>query len=732
MINTVFHFVNDPTFDYTTAVQNGDISEYTIVFNAADRSIHCKNQMYGRMSRADIAEVLGDMSDLLPAATANKLGAVKLGYTADANAQSRRYALKLDENNRGYVEVPWTDTVTPVYDDTELQGLIDRQRARIDSYVNDLVQTVQECTETLLRDTQWVTDNLAAGETGRQINDNINEFMRIQYGVWGWIDDNDHSQGKFIKTSVIEQQVDSIKAYTGMTVPSDYAGTNLTTALSRIYEDVGRDFESGEITAGTGMMADIADINTDTGNIVKAIASALDLKASQNGNTLNTTADLASVISNGAFTGYSGLNTRVTQTESDINGLSQDLSAESNLLARVVNSDGTFTTDALSGIASSTQISDTVADARTSLISDINGKSAGITVFATKTGNAIDTGITLNADQITLSGITMANTIFARFAEIEDLRVTNGRITNLESDNVTINNKLTANEAEFHGTLKGATGSFSGSVNASQFVAGDESGLNVTITDDAVSFNYGSDQRAWFTTKSPSGTQSSGMYLYIKNPDQTASNSLITIDFANLAFKAVGSGTQRAIQQTDIYSTMTGSNVQYAPNIFKGEFDDLYYNNSALGSSNLLTDSSYHQYIKTGYVVISNNSKYRLYQAKIYDKVSFSSGVKTNSNSFYAVLYDTAGNVLSGTRISGSYSQTTISDPDNTVILGSGSDTNTVGHGGNLWFSKTNNAISPRLAHTGSGGGTITLYRFQAVGPQGVAITFDRDVSLHS
>lgn len=349
MVNTVFHFVNDPTFNYAAAVANGDISEYTIVFNAADRSIHCKNSMYGRMSRADIAEVLGDMSDLLPAATDNKLGAVKLGYTADTNAQSRRYALKLDENNRGYVEVPWTDTVTPAFDDSELQALIDRQRARIDSYVNDVMQTVQECTETLLQDTQWVTDNLAEGEVGRQINNNLDEYMRIQYGVWDWVDDNDHSQGKVVRTSVIEQEVDSLKAYTGMTIPSGYSGTNLTTALSRIYEDVGRDFETGEVTANTGMMADIADLNTETGAIDQAIISALDLKAKRiSDNQLEAITDLASVYSDNTKQLYSGLSTRVTTAENNI-------SAESSLLSRVVNSDGTtnstFKSDVISGLA---------------------------------------------------------------------------------------------------------------------------------------------------------------------------------------------------------------------------------------------------------------------------------------------------------------------------------------------------------------------------------------------
>ena len=165
-----------------------------------------------------------------------------------------------------------------------------------------------------------------------------------------------------------------------MVVPSGYTGTNLTTALSRIYADVGRDFETGQVSSSTGMMADIANLNTDTGNIVTAIASALDLKASQNGSTLNTTADLASVISNGSFTGYSGLNTRVTQAENNI-------SAESSLLSRVVNSNGTFTADALAGIASSTEVTGKIATAKSSVLASVDKVCAGIGVSVTKDSN---------------------------------------------------------------------------------------------------------------------------------------------------------------------------------------------------------------------------------------------------------------------------------------------------------------------------------------------------------
>jgi hypothetical protein len=158
MINTIFHFVNDPTFDYQTAVNNGDISEYTIVFNSADHSIHCKGAMFGRMSRADMAETLGNISDLIPVATDSTLGGIKIGYTNDSDQNSRRYGVVLDSNNKAYVEVPWSDTITPDYDDSAVKALIATERNRIDNFISTLSSTIDAKNRELLADAQWVQE----------------------------------------------------------------------------------------------------------------------------------------------------------------------------------------------------------------------------------------------------------------------------------------------------------------------------------------------------------------------------------------------------------------------------------------------------------------------------------------------------------------------------------------------------------------------------------------------
>lgn len=116
MINTIFYFVDDENFDYGQAVDQGAISPYTIVFDKYKKAILMGGRSYGKMSREDIAATLlstGDISDLLPVATDLALGGIKIGFVSDSDSASRRYGVKLDTNNRAYVDVPWTDTITP-------------------------------------------------------------------------------------------------------------------------------------------------------------------------------------------------------------------------------------------------------------------------------------------------------------------------------------------------------------------------------------------------------------------------------------------------------------------------------------------------------------------------------------------------------------------------------------------------------------------------------------------
>ena len=101
--------------------------------------------------------------------------------------------------------------------------------------------------------------------------------------------------------------------------------------------------------------------------------------------------DLSNVITNGNFTGYSGLSARVSSTETSI-------SAQNDLMSHVVASsdpnnanygkpNSTFTTEVTSGLATTAYADAAGASATATLVASINNKTAGINVFATKDSN---------------------------------------------------------------------------------------------------------------------------------------------------------------------------------------------------------------------------------------------------------------------------------------------------------------------------------------------------------
>lgn len=774
MINTIFYFVDDETFDYNTALQQETISPYTIVFNKFDKTIKMGGVSYGQMNRTDVVASLGNISDILPVATNVALGAIKIGYTSNVGTQNRNYGVQLDENNRAFVSVPWTDTITPEYDDSALRGDIATERQRIDTFIQNLSTAIQEKVEDLLEDAQWVEENLTEGQVGGQSTDTTEELLRT-YGVWNWVDPNDHSKGKTYNITKLQADVLGISGYVGDITNNAAALANLDIKVNGEYtlvvEAAGAD-TSGAIEististeiAGLDSVADgdtfrtksfdtvpasnaiykkgstyfhfvksnnLVDSNTtltnsisqygdDFNKLVKMAASVLDLKTSVNGNKISTMADLGSTIAANAdqngnfFTGYSGLSTMVTNDHDTI-------SANSSLLSRITNGVtdpndpdyGKLDNDIVAGIISSAT-SGAVSTAKTELVSAINDKTAGITVMVTKnaTTGAVDSGITLSADQVIIdANQTSFKSAVGAFIKTDVL----------EAGNATFNGTLSGVDGTFTGTLSGANGSFTGmvtatsgsfkgNVNATQFVAGDEAGLNVTVTGNAISFNHGSEQRAWFTTLDENGNDTDGMFLYIKNPDQTATNKVITIDFTNLTFKPVGTNQQSAVQQTDIYNSITGSNVRYASSIFKGSVDGLYYSDSQL--TTLLTgtiNTIYYQYIKEYFTILSDNSTNRLYRVKVYKQVTFSQGVKSDTSTYKAILYDTNGNTYNGYVAIGSSSAGTINNAIDTIKMGSGSDSIYTVSLGHLSFESTD--ISSYVAKVSGGSdGKISLY----------------------
>lgn len=620
MINTIFHFVNDPTFDYQTAVNNGDISEYTIVFNSADHSIYCKGAMFGRMSRADMAETLGNISDLIPVATDSTLGGIKIGYTNSSDQNSRRYGVVLDDNNKAYVEVPWTDTITPVFDDSQLRETVNTERERIDALIQNIGNIVDQKNRQLYADSQWVNDVFGNGEEPGTIawayRNQIDGLLNA-YNVWEYIDPDHPELGRRARISEIQQDINGITTRVGSAESSIDGLTTTTstftqradaietrvgavetkadgidTALSSFEQTVNTEI-SGIKTAHTNLSSSVASYEStndgNIGNLIKMAAAVLDLKASSDAEgNLSTTTDLANVITNGSFTGYSGLSQRVSQTESGV-------SANASLIADVQDTiegldiDGAVTR-ATAGFASETWVGqnyDTkgsaataeanakgyadniVAGAKAEVIASIDDTVAGMTVLVTKDSNGvIDSGITLKADQVTIdANQTNFKNAVGAFIKTDVLETGTATIDAATINSATITGTLSGVDGTFSGTLSGASGSFTGDVYANAFRAGSTQGFNITVESDSINFNYGDTPRAWFSMKKyvestngpvedTSATNAGGFYLYLISP---ATGNLVTIDFTNLTFKEITSSGRPTPRRKNLIKLTNGT-----------------------------------------------------------------------------------------------------------------------------------------------------------------------------
>lgn len=174
------------------------------------------------------------------------------------------------------------------------------------------------------------------------------------------------------------------------------------------------------------------DESGDVAKLVQLTASVLDLKTSKNGNTISSISDLASVIQNAQFTGYSGLSDRVVAAENGIAGHADILVSVQDQLDNLDIQGAIDNTLATSGFATESWVgqnydtkgsADTaeqnakdaigpaitnatpsiVASAKASMVAAINDKTAGINVLVEKDSNGyIESGVTISADNIRL------------------------------------------------------------------------------------------------------------------------------------------------------------------------------------------------------------------------------------------------------------------------------------------------------------------------------------------
>lgn len=336
-------------------------------------------------------------------------------------------------------------------------------------------------------------------------------------------------------------------------------------------------------------------------------------------------------------------------------------------------------------------------------------------VLATKLSSSdVSVSESTTSGGLTKRTITVGNKTFTEIESGDFVLTDIGKTGNGSYFVVSREGLMEAHNAIVYGTIFATAGQFSGEVNATKFIAGDPGGLNITTTGDAISFNYGGERRAWFTTKDPDDNDTSGMYLYLRSPD----GGIITIDFTNLTFKNT-SITGSAIQQTNIYRDYTDSNCQSS--IFINNSDNLYYSNSQLTS--LLTGNYYRQFRNIS-CFVDYNGRYANYSARIYQKVSIAQGVLSVVGDDYYASSEIDGSIRSLYGSAGasglSSSNTYLGDSDLTIANNPNIN---IGSGQSFY-----------LAHVGTqGGGKITSVTSQSwSGNQGTDLVADSEYTIHS
>lgn len=293
-----------------------------------------------------------------------------------------------------------------------------------------------------------------------------------------------------------------------------------------------------------------------------------------------------------------------------------------------------------------------VSTATSGLMAASDFNSASVVAKVNEAGSSVN----INADKINLVGQTSFNNAIGEMISARTL-------------------KLSDVDGQVKAVLSGGNASFVGNVTARQFLAGDPNALNITMTDKAISFNYGNDTRAWFTPFDEDNQLKDGMFLYIKNPDSSAANSIITIDFANLKFKNTNPPAPvHSANFTHITTTYDGL-ATLAPVIKYYTVVDgvtTYYNDSECQYPATWSVGNLYEHDESFDVVLhdTKNDKYNYMTLARYRQVTFNNGELVYQNNYTSISYDPFYGQSPNYYVTTESRSTTIQNPNTTILYG--------------------------------------------------------------
>lgn len=524
-INTIFYFPSSLTFDeYSNKLDQGEISERTIVFADAQKSIYKGGKKYGGTSLQEFHDLIDTLYD--DSWISDEITNIK--------ADIIQAVARMDQFN----------TLVTNIGDT------------LDQEIEDRDANIQNKVEQLMIDAQWLQDNFPQGVTQWDSgwNQDIEAYLQT-VGYWT----TDGNNQKVTQWSKLQQRINSVESsVNSLTVDGNLTQT-LTSSIQQLINGKIASLQLGTTYASTekvdnvekllawmysglessaseettfsemssmaknNFISAISDIRTQVNKVANGDFVAQTEVASKVGDTIATM-----LLQSSSDNGLAGMSARLNAVEQESSTTTQNVA---DLILGVTGSSSTAdistaVSNVLSGFAASSDVADDITAAKAEIYSAIGAKDGSdnfISIADLKTQadangsniTAVTTRVgTLETNQ---SGFVASSDLDSAVAEMF-ASSGNGQNATAKANVVALvkDNKasleltaedvnITADNINIQGYLSGGTASFKGDVEANSFTTGSVSEVGIGVMAGEFNELLANPNKAYFAYDSSQG-----------------------------------------------------------------------------------------------------------------------------------------------------------------------------------------------------------------------------------
>ena len=566
MINTIFYFVDSLSFnDYTSQIRSGDISKKTIVFVDDTRSIFMGGKSYSYNDSAlldeinHIQETISTLRENIEE-TISEINTDVQEVSELAQAQKDRLDTLLTD-----LDDSIKDRIEQLFDDAQWiqqnfpQGVINWQSGWDDQIEAYLSRVGVWSRDNDVTKTQWSnliqSVNTLEGSVS-SLTSTTNGLVTVSEGLDSRINLAINGKIAELNLGTTYAKINDVKGilewmYSGLKSASssslsyndlvtaaknDQLGISAISEIRTSIENLGDTYAAKTemntlvndslasliqaVDANQTLTGIINQLGTNTSNIssitsrVQAIEGGGYISQSQMLNSLEneldgttTTSSVKSKVDSVAKTAAATLFSGVSDAQDNItaasivNAITNDTNASTSL-SSYFNSG--LTQNQVETIVNTTLDASATGGSWSTWVSSMENGTVKKAEIIASVNNSTESNVKISADKINLSG----DTIISKLNDPNNQTVISGNSINTSeiiANGTSSINTLITNQ------LTGGTATFTGNVNATQFQAGDPNGVNITTTQDTLSFNYGNTTKAYFSI-TPDGSVKLTMY----------------------------------------------------------------------------------------------------------------------------------------------------------------------------------------------------------------------------